>query len=168
MKANSWMLRWRSASGNSIDSTRDWPATAATAARPAQGRARRCGRSPRRSRIVASRLAVLRRSSPGCTRTLVTRPCRGLGRGSCVRPAVARPEQVDAAVASAKSVLTGSSNEATARRRIPKTSKNSFQNVCFSAISLVAVCPIFSRSRWRSDGFRSRKWACCLPGYTLA
>jgi hypothetical protein len=47
--------------------------------------------------------------------------------------------------------FTGSSKLATARRETPKTSKNSFQKVCFSALSLFA--PVQSRENrialWR-------------------
>jgi hypothetical protein len=45
--------------------------------------------------------------------------------------------------------LTGDSNVATRRREIPNMSKNSFQNVCASDLSLVAFCHEREKSRAR-------------------
>ena len=44
---------------------------------------------------------------------------------------------------------------------MPKTSKNSFQKVCFSALSLVAAQSL--QSEWRSGGSRSMRWALLRP-----
>ena len=66
-------------------------------------------------------------------------------RGSCAPRAAFRARKGRCRPYSPESFLTGSSNAATMRRETPKTAKNSFQNVCFSACSLLA--PAQSRAK---------------------